>query len=403
MDIKAVRGEFQSLDGSLFYLDNAATTLKPDYVIEKISNFYAKQNGSPHRGAHKLSILATELYDKSKKCVGNFINLGESGKIVYTRGTTEGLNLIAGSLPEGFIGKGDKIVITITSHHSNILPWQRLAKKTSSELHYIYCDNYGNIPEEEYSKIDNKTKIVSFPLISNGIGSISPAKDLIKKAKSVGAMSIVDCAQTMGHIPVDFQDLDCDFLAFSGHKMYASQGIGVLAGKLSSFEKLEPFNMGGDMIEFVTEQSATFAEIPTVFEAGTQNVAGAVGLMAAINWMEKIGYDNIYKHDKKMTELLLRELSRRPEITIYGPPENQERGSLVTFNVKGVHPHDVATILDNSGVAIRAGHHCCQPLMTYLQTKATCRASIGIYNNEEDIQALIRGLENVKEVFSIYA
>ncbi len=402
MDTKVIRKQFQSIDGSLYYLDNAATTLKPDFVIEKISHFYAKQNGNPHRGAHKLSVIATEQYEASKKSVKKFINAGEKDEIVYTKGCTESLNLVAGSIPEGFLKPGDKIVIPITSHHSNILPWQRLAKKHSARLVYMYCDEYGNIPEKDLNKIDKDTKIVSFPIVSNGIGSISPVKDIVDRAKKVGAITIADAAQAVGHLPINFEELGCDFLAFSGHKMYGSQGIGVLAGKRESLKLLEPFNMGGDMIEYVTEQTATFAEIPTRFEAGTQNVAGAVGLMAAIEWLEKIGPKKIYEHNRIITEKIHKALNEREEIEVYGPPLGQDRGSLVTFNVNGVHPHDVATILDSEGVAIRAGHHCCQPLMAFMGTKATCRASIGIYNDDSDIEALIRGLDKVQEVFSKY-
>ncbi len=400
MKTAAVRKQFTSLNQTLYYLDNAATTLKPQAVIERLAKYYAEQNGSPHRGAHRLSILSTQLYDQAKVTVANFVAAGSDDKVVFTRGTTEALNLVAAALPDNFLQKGDNIVITITSHHSNILPWQRLAKRTGAELHYLYCDQSGQIAEAELAKINDCTKVVSLPYVVNGIGAIHPVKEVVKRASAVGALSIVDAAQAVGHIAVNFNDIGCDFLAFSGHKIYGPQGIGVLVAKNGALEKLNPFNLGGDMIEYVTEQSATFAEIPTRFEAGTQNVAGAVGLAAAIDWLAELGFDNVYQHNQLITDQLYAMLVARHDIEVYGPPAGQPRGSLVTFNVKDVHPHDVATILDSCNVAIRAGHHCCQPLMAYLKTQATCRASVGVYNTAEDIAALSFALDKVQEVFA---
>ncbi len=400
MNTKAIRNQFASLDQTLYYLDNAATTLKPQTVIARLAKYYAEQNGSPHRGAHKLSILSTQLYDAAKATVAKFVGAAADDKVVFTRGTTEGLNLVAAALPDDFLQKGDNIVITVTSHHSNILPWQRLAKRRAAELIYLYCDETGQIADGELAKINNKTKVVSLPYVVNGIGAIHPVKAVIAQAKAFGALSVVDAAQAVGHITVDFADLGCDFLAFSGHKIYGPQGIGALIAKGGALEKLNPFNLGGDMIEYVTEQTATFAEIPTRFEAGTQNVAGAVGLAAAIDWLGELGYDNVYQHNQTITDQLYAMLAARDDIVVYGPAAGQPRGSLVTFNVKGVHPHDVATILDSCNVAIRAGHHCCQPLMAYLKTQATCRASVGVYNSAEDIAALGVALDKVQEVFA---
>ncbi len=403
MNTDRIREQFASIDGSLYYFDNAATTLKPRSVIERMAKYYALQNGNPHRGAHKLSVLSTQLYDAAKATIAQFIGVAQSDAIVFTRGTTESINLVAAALPADFLKAGDNIVITVTSHHSNILPWQRLTRAHNAELVYMYCDQSGQIAPAEFDKINHKTKFVSLPYVVNGIGSIHPVKEIVRRAQRVGALSLVDAAQAVGHCNVNFDDIGCDFLAFSGHKLYGPQGIGVLAAKRAALEELEPYNLGGDMIEYVTEQTATFAEIPTRFEAGTQNVAGAVGLAAAIEWLKQLDLALLYRHNKTITEKVYDVLAQRDDVVVYGPPRGSPRGSLVTFNVKGVHPHDVATILDSCGVAIRAGHHCCQPLMSYMNTAATCRASIAVYNNESDIAALANGLDKVQEVFARYA
>ncbi len=400
MDTVAIRRQFASLNESLYYLDNAATTLKPKPVIDRLAKYYAEQNGSPHRGAHKLSIISTQLYDAAKATVAAFVGAAADDAVVFTRGTTEALNLVAAALPADFLATGDNVVLTITSHHSNILPWQRLTKLRGAELRYLYCDQGGQIMADELAKIDARTKFVSLPYVVNGIGAIHPVKQIVALAKKVGALTMVDAAQAVGHLAVDFAAIGCDFLAFSGHKVYGPQGIGALVGKRSALAQLEPFNMGGDMIEYVTEQSASFAEIPTRFEAGTQNVAGAVGLAAAIDWLAELGYQNVYRHNQQITDQLYQMLAARSDVVVYGPAAGQARGSLVTFNVNGVHPHDVATILDSCGVAIRAGHHCCQPLMAYLKTPATCRASVAVYNTADDIAALADALDKVQEVFA---
>lgn len=454
-EMALIRRQFNSITQShLHYLDSAATTLKPKAIAQRVAQYYNEQNGSPHRGAHRLSVVSTQLYDQSKQVVRSFIGARAGDEIIYTRGTTEALNLIAASLPIGCqntpqsgssasaltclapnektaqtgqsantsanlapqktvantvdltqwcIADGDKIVIAISAHHSNILPWQRLAARSGASLEYMYTDNEGQIMPAELDKIDARTKIVSLPLISNGNGVVHPAPVIFKKAASVGALTIADAAQAVGHIDVNFEELGCDFLAFSGHKLYAPQGIGVLVGKRTALELLSPYQLGGDMIEYVSEQSASFADIPERFEAGTQNVAGAVGLMAAIEWLGKIGLDKVYAHNSEITAKLYTMLAYRSDIEVYGPIHESGRGSIVTFNVKGVHPHDVATILDAQGVAIRAGHHCCQPYMHYAGTQSTCRASVGIYTNEEDIAALEQALDKVSEVFKRHA
>ncbi len=399
-----IREQFKSItEKKLHYLDSAATTLKPMFIAERVAQYYNLENGNPHRGAHELSVLSTELYECSKQVVKRFVGAGQQSEVIYTKNATESLNLIAASLPRNIFTKQDNIVIYITAHHSNILPWQRLCRQKGAELVYLYCDENGQIPESEYSKINHNTKLVSLPLISNGNGAIHPAEQIFKIAKKHGAITVADAAQAVGHETIDFEKLGCDFLAFSAHKVYGPQGLGVLVGKRASLEQLEPYVLGGDMIEYVTEQSATFADIPERFEAGTQNVAGAVGLMAALEWLEKIGLEKVIAHNKAMTELTYQTLLKRLDVTVYGPKDLSQRGSLVTFNFKNVHPHDVATILDSEKVAIRAGHHCCQPLMKYSGTLATCRASIGIYTNEEDIKALNSALDKVAEVFGKYA
>ncbi len=401
--LESVRAEFELLkSGDFHYLDSAATSLKPKNVSSFLARHYDLDNSSPHRGAYSQSVKATALYEQSKEVVKTFVGASADEVVIYAKNTTEVLNLIAFSLLSQFQA-GDKIVVTITSHHSNILPWQRLAQMTGTELVYLYCDNSGAIPQAELTKIDDTVKLVSLPIVSNGIGIIHDIKPIIAKAKTEGALVVLDAAQAVGHIAVDFAATGADFLAFSGHKVYAPQGIGALLAKPSALDKMSPFLLGGDMIEYVTEQSATFAEVPTRFEAGTQNVGGAASLMRAIEWLNKIGLEQIYQHERDMTEALYQMLAARDDIIIYGTEDIAKRGSLVCFNVKSVHPHDVATILDSENVAIRAGHHCCQPLMAYLNISASCRASVGIYTNIEDIDALSRGLDKVSEVFNVSA
>ncbi|MCK8060957.1 MULTISPECIES: aminotransferase class V-fold PLP-dependent enzyme [unclassified Fusibacter] len=401
---KAVREQFDSLsDASLVYLDSAATTLKPRFVIDAVAKYYAFENGSPNRGAHRLSVKSTQLYKQSKSAVKDFLSAGPDYEVVYTRNATECLNLIAESLPVGTLKEGDEVLISITSHHSNILPWQRLCRRYGAKLVYLYTDENGQIPAEELKKISERTKVVSVPFVSNGNGAIHPVKKIVELAKAFDAITVVDAAQAVGHMPVDLKTLDCDLLVFSGHKLYASQGIGVLVGKRERLEVFEPYTLGGDMIEYVTEQEATFAPVPEKFESGTQNVAGAVGLMSAIEWLTSAGYGELLHKERKLTDYLYESLKARPDIEVYGPIDSRERGALVSFNIKGVHPHDVATILDDQGVAIRAGHHCCQPLMSHTGTHATCRASLGVYNSMEDIDRLIKAIDKVQEVFRTYA
>lgn len=386
-------------DPNLVYLDSAATTHKPKAVIEAITNQLAFENGSPHRGAHKASVMATQIYGSAKKAVAAFIGARSDREIIFTKNATEALNLVAFSYGLDQIKAGQNIVVAISSHHSNLVPWQRVAKTVGAELRYLYLDSNGSFTKESLAAIDQHTALVSCPIISNAYGLLHDVKTLVALARKNGAVIVLDAAQAVGHSPVNVLELDCDFLAFSGHKLFAPQGIGVLYGKSEVLETMTPFMGGGDMIEYVTEQETTFAGIPDRFEAGTQNVTGAAGLLAAINYINAVGLANIESHEKALVTYALKRLSELPYISIIGPATEEGRGSLITFKVEGVHPHDVASLLDVKGIAIRAGHHCCQPLMQYLNEPATCRVSFSIYNELSDVDALIEGLKYVREVF----
>lgn len=382
----------------LVYLDNGATTQKPIQVIDAMSNYNRISHGNPHRGAHQLSIRATEEYDLAKEKVRELINARYVEEIIFTRNTTESINLIAHSYGREFLKENDEIVLAISEHHSNILPWQRMAKEKNSALKYMYLNKEGRIPLEEIKeKITEKTKIVSVAQMSNTLGTIHPIEEIIAHAHEMGAIVIIDGAQSTPHMKVDVQNLDADFFVFSGHKMLGPMGIGVLYGKKDLLESMPPFLMGGDMIEYVYEEEATFAPLPYKFEAGTQNVEGAVGLRAAIEYLQRIGLDNIKAHEKILTEYALEKMLNLPYINIQGPKDLDKRGGIISFTIDDVHPHDVSSILDSYGVAVRAGHHCCQPLMRYLNVPATSRISFYLYNTIEDIDEFIEGLKNVRK------
>ncbi|AAK81225.1 cysteine desulfurase/selenocysteine lyase [Clostridium acetobutylicum] len=389
----------QEFNGHKFvYLDNAATTQKPLSVINAVNDYYRKSNANPHRGAYALSVKATDLYEGARDVVKDFINANKSKEIVFVRNATEALNLVAYSYGLNFINAGDEIVISIAEHHSNLVPWQQVAKAKGAVLKYLYLNEDGIIPHEEFeSKITSKTKIVSVTHVSNVLGTINPVNDIIKKAHSVGAIAILDAAQSIPHMEVDVKALDADFVVFSGHKMLAPMGIGVLYGKEALLEKMPPFMFGGDMIEYVWEQKTTFAEVPHKFEGGTQNVGGAVGLTAAIEYLNKVGLDKVYAIEKELTAYALERLSELPYVKVYGTKDASKKAGVISFNVDDVHPHDVATILDSYGVAIRTGHHCANPLMRYMDVNATCRASFYFYNTREDVDALVEGLKNTRK------
>lgn len=382
----------------LIYLDSGATTQKPIQVINAISDYNKYSHGNPHRGAHKLSILATNEYDLAKESVRNLINAKDKEEIIFTKNATESLNLIALSYGKEFIKAGDEIVLAISEHHSNILPWQRIARENSAVLKYMYLDKNGRISLEEIqNKITNKTKIVSVAHMSNALGTIHPIEEIIEHAHNMGSIVIVDGAQSVPHIKVDVQKLNADFFVFSGHKMLAPMGIGVLYGKAELLQSMPPFLLGGDMIEYVSEQDSTFAPLPYKFEAGTQNVEGAVGLRSAIEYLQKIGIDKIHEHELALTEYALQKMMPLPYVNIQGPKDLHMRGGIISFTLDDIHPHDVASILDSYGIAIRAGHHCAQPLMKYLDVPATSRLSFYLYNTKDDIDKFIEGIKNVRK------
>lgn len=389
----------QKINGNrLVYLDNGATTQKPIQVIDAMNDYNKTSHGNPHRGAHQLSITATEKYDLAKEKVREFINAKDTEEIIFTRNTTESINLIAYSYGKDFIKENDEIVLAISEHHSNILPWQRLAKDKKAVLKYMYLNEEGRIPPEEIKeKITNKTKIVSIAQMSNVLGTVHPLGEIIDYAHKMGSIAIIDGAQSTPHMTVDVQHLDADFFVFSAHKMLGPMGIGVLYGKKSLLNSIPPFLMGGDMIEYVYEQEATFAPLPYKFEAGTQNVEGAVGLTAAIDYLQNIGLDNIHNHEKILVEYALEKMLSLPYINIQGPKNLNLRGGIISFTMDNIHPHDIASILDSYGVALRAGHHCCQPLMRYLHVPATSRISFYLYNTKEDIDQFIEGIKSVRK------
>lgn len=389
----------QEVNGhKLSYLDSAATTQKPLQVLKAVEDYYKLFNANPHRGAYYLSVKATEMYENTRTDVKNFIGADKDKEIVFVKNATEGFNLLAYSYGMNFIKEGDEIVISIAEHHSNLVPWQQVAQAKGAVLKYMYLNEEGTVADEEIeSKITEKTKIVSVTHVSNVLGTINPIKKIVSKAHSVGAVAIVDVAQSVPHMRVNVKEFDADFVVFSGHKMLSPMGIGVVYGKEELLHKMPPFMFGGDMIEYVWEQSATFAEVPSKFEGGTQNVGGAVGLTAAIEYLNNFGIDKVEKLEKELVGYAIEKLSEIPFITLYGTKDNSKKAGVLSFNVQDVHPHDVSTILDSYGVAIRAGHHCAHPLMRYLGVNATCRASFYLYNTKEDVDALAEALKNTRK------
>ena len=401
MDFRKDFPIFENRDIS--YLDSGATSQKPQYVINAIEEFYKKFNANPHRGAYSLSLEATEQYENTREKIAKFINARNKEEIIFSKNASESLNLIAYSYGLSNLKQNDEVVLSIMEHHSNLVPWQFVTKQTNSILKYMYINNEFELSKEEIeSKITDKTKVVGITHISNVLGTINNVKEIIKYAHKKGAIVIVDASQSIPHTKVDVQDLDADFLVFSGHKMFAPLGIGVLYGKKELLNKMPPFLMGGDMIEYVYEQNTTYAPLPNKFEAGTQNVEGVVGLGAAIDYIESIGYETINKVEQEVTEYAVNELSKLNFIEMYVTPNRQNHSSVVSFNVKGVHPHDVASILDVNGVCIRSGNHCAQPLLRYMGMDSTCRASFSIYNTKEDVDKLVDALNKTYKMFEKY-
>ncbi|MCM3760509.1 cysteine desulfurase [Alkalihalobacillus oceani] len=405
MNEKEIKQHFPILDqqvngNQLVYLDSAATSQKPTAVIEAIDDYYRRYNSNVHRGVHTLGTLATDGYEGARDKVRAFIGAKQREEIVFTRGTTTALNLVASSYARDNLTAGDEIVITPMEHHSNIIPWQQVARLTGATLKYIPLQPDGTIDLADVEEtITDKTKIVSVMQVSNVLGTINPVKEIGEIAHRAGAIMVVDGAQSTPHMKVDVQELNCDFFAFSAHKMCGPTGIGVLYGKKELLEKMEPIEFGGEMIDFVGLQESTWKELPWKFEGGTPIIAGAIGLGAAIDFLEQIGRDEIEKHETELADYAMEKLAEVEGITIYGPHHPKKRAGLVTFNVSDVHPHDVATVLDSQGIAVRAGHHCAQPLMKWLDVTATARASFYLYNTKEDVDALVAGLVKTKEYF----
>ncbi|NMD69000.1 cysteine desulfurase [Bacillus sp. DNRA2] len=392
----------QDVNGSpLVYLDSAATSQKPVQVIEEINRYYREYNSNVHRGVHTLGTRATDGYEGAREKVRKFINAKSMQEIVFTRGTTTSLNTVARSYGGANLKEGDEICITLMEHHSNIIPWQQVAKQTGATLKYFPLQEDGTLSLEDVrATITPKTKIVSVMQVSNVLGTINPIKEIAKIAHENGAIMVVDGAQSIPHMKVDVQDLDCDFLAFSGHKMCGPTGIGVLYGKKELLDKMEPVEFGGEMIDFVDLYDSTWKELPWKFEGGTPIIAGAIGLGAAIDFLQEVGLEQILEHEHKLTAYAMEKMSTIDGITIYGPKDLSQRAGVITFNLDDVHPHDVATVLDAEGIAVRAGHHCAQPLMKWLKASATARASFYLYNTEEEIDKLVTGLVKTKEYFS---
>ena len=388
---------------SITYLDSGATTQKPVQVINAIDEYYKTTNANVHRGAYSLSVEATAKYEAAREKVARFINSPSAEQVIFSKNATESLNLIAYSYGMEKLKKDDEIVLSIMEHHSNLVPWQKVAKTTGAKLNYMYINDEFEISDEEIeNKITDRTKIVGITHVSNVLGTINNIKKIIKQAHKKGAIVIVDASQSIPHMKIDVQDLDCDFLVFSGHKMLAPLGIGVLYGKKQLLNEMTPFLMGGDMIEYVYEQETTFAPLPNKFEAGTQNIEGVIGLAAAIDYIENIGYEKIAQIEDEVVSYAREELSKLDFLELYITPNKQNHSSVISFNIKGVHPHDVASILDNYGVCVRSGNHCAQPLMRYLGIDSTCRASFYLYNTKEDVDKLVEALKNAYEMFKKY-
>ena len=406
IDAKALKKDFPILfqeinDEPLVYLDNAATSQKPQQVLDALNTYYQRDNANVHRGVHTLAERATAKYEMARQKVKTFINAKETAEVLFTRGTTTSLNWVAKSFGEANVNEGDEIVISYMEHHSNIIPWQQLAKKQKATLRYIELTPTGELDLASAKKlITAKTKIVAIAHVSNVLGVVNPIAELTEIAHQVGAVMVVDGAQSVPHMAVDVQQLDVDFYAFSGHKMLAPTGIGVLYGKRSLLEKMEPIEFGGEMIDFVYLEDSTWKELPWKFEAGTPNIAGAIGLGAAIDYLTEVGMEDIHHYEQELVAYVVPKLQEIPGITIYGPTDPAKRTGVITFNLEGVHPHDLATAMDMEGVAVRAGHHCAQPLMNYLEVNSTARASFYFYNTKSDADTFIKALLATKEFFT---
>ena len=404
IDVEKIRKDFPILDQivndePLVYLDNAATTQKPKVVLEAVNRYYQEDNANVHRGVHTLAERATASYEAARETVRRFINASSTKEVLFTRGTTTGLNWI-GRFAEEILEEGDEVLISIMEHHSNILPWQEACRKTGAKLVYAYLKDGGLDLEDFREKLTDRTKFVSIAHASNVLGVINPIQELAQLAHEKGAIMVVDGAQSVPHMKIDVQKLDADFFVFSGHKMAGPTGIGVLYGKEHYLNQMSPVEFGGEMIDFVYEQSATWKELPWKFEAGTPNMAGAIGLAATIDYLEAIGMDAIEHHEQELIAYVFPKLQAIEGLKIYGSQDLAKRSGVISFNLGNLHPHDLATALDYEGVAVRAGHHCAQPLIQYLEVPATARASFYLYNTKEDCDKLVEALIKTKEFFN---
>ena len=380
------------------YLDNAATAQRPQCVLDAVRRFYCEQNANPLRGLYPLSIAATDAYENAREAVRRFLNAKSTAEIVFTRNTTEGLNLVAYSYGLSHIRAGDEVVVSILEHHSDLLPWQMVCRQTGASLKFLDCEPDGSLDlNKAEALITGRTKLVAVTHVSNVIGRVNPIRQLADMAHKHGAVLVVDGAQSTPHIPVDVQALDADFLAFSGHKVYGPMGIGVLYGKRALLEEMPPFLTGGEMIESVSREGAVFAELPHKFEAGTVNAAGAAGLHAAIDYVQSVGFEAMHRQELALTQRTLAGMADMPHIHVIGSDKPEEHNGIVTFTVEGVHPHDVSEILACDGVDVRAGHHCAQPLLQHLGLNATVRASFAFYNTENEVDRLLQSLSTIRE------
>jgi cysteine desulfurase/selenocysteine lyase len=402
-DVERVREDFpilrQTVHGQpLVYLDNAATTQKPQTVLDAISRYYAVDNANIHRGVHQLSIRATEAYEAARAAVQHFLGAARPEEIVFTRGTTEAVNLVAQTYGRSTLRTGDEILISVMEHHSNIVPWQILCEQTGAVLRVIPISDAGELALDAYEKLlSAKTKFVSIVHLSNALGTINPVREIIDRAHRHGVPVLVDGAQAVSHLAVDVRALDCDFYAFSGHKVFGPTGIGALYAKYELLDRLPPYQGGGDMISSVTFEKTTYNVVPHKFEAGTPNISGAIGLAAALEYVRGIGLPAIGEHEHELLAYAIKALAAIPEVRLIGTA--RQRASVVSFVVEGIHPHDVGTILDQRGIAVRAGHHCAQPVMQRFKVPATVRASLGLYNTRGEIDALLAGIHQTIEVF----
>ena len=403
LDVEILRRDFPILDQivndePLVYLDNAATTQKPTQILEAIAAYYEKDNANVHRGVHTLAERATAAYEAARERVRSFIHAASTKEVLFTRGTTTSLNWVA-RYAESVLQPGDEVLISVMEHHSNIIPWQEACKETGARLIYAYLKD-GMLDLADFqSKLTEKTRFVALAHVSNVLGVVNPIKEIAELVHQTNALLVVDGAQSVPHMKIDVQDLDVDFFAFSGHKMLGPTGIGVLYGKEELLEQMSPVEFGGEMIDFVYEQEATWKELPWKFEAGTPNIAGAIGLAAAIDYLDKIGMETVHQYEQELIAYVFPKLQAVEGLTIYGSEDLTQRSGVISFNLAGLHPHDVATALDYEGVAVRAGHHCAQPLLSYLGVAATVRASFYLYNTKADCDKLVEALQKTKEFF----